>query len=117
LRTISSLSAYLFLSLMYTLAVLAFGIPLTGYYATQGAGFMALWMLSWCTMGACGLVMEFVFTIIGMQWAPFFLNVWLITNASGAFATFELMAGFYQYGYAVPFYHAVSYTAASSLGK
>jgi hypothetical protein len=95
---------------MYTLGILAFGIPLVGHYATQGAGFMALWMLSWCTMGACGLVMEFVFTVIGMQWAPFFLNIWLITNASGAFASFELMAGFYQYGYAVPFHHAVSHT-------
>jgi hypothetical protein len=52
--------------------------------------------------------MESVFTIIGMHWAPFFLNVWLITNASGAFASFELMAEFYKYGYAIPFYHCVS---------
>ena len=59
-------------------------------------------------MGACGLIMESVFTVIGMQWTPFFLNVWLISNASGAFASFELMASFYKYGYAIPFYHCVS---------
>jgi hypothetical protein len=65
-------------------------------------------MLNWATMGACGLVMESVFTIIGMHWAPFFLNVWLITNASGTFASFELMAECYKYEYAIPFYHCVS---------
>jgi hypothetical protein len=69
---------------------------------------MVLWMLNWATMGACGLIMESVFTMIGMQWAPFFLNIWLIANASGAFASFELMAEFYKYGYAIPFYHCVS---------
>ncbi len=69
---------------------------------------MVLWILNWATMGACGLIMESVFTVIGMQWAPFFLNIWLIVNASGAFASFELMAEFYKYEYTIPFYHCVS---------
>lgn len=93
---------------MYTLAVLAFGIPLTGHYTTPGSGFVALWMLNWCTMGACGLIMEAVFTVVGMPWAPFGLNIWLIANASASFTSFELMVGFYKYGYAMPFYHCVS---------
>jgi hypothetical protein len=93
---------------MYTLTVLAFGIPLDGYYTVSGRGFMALWMLNWCTMGACGLVMEAVFTVVGMQWAPFGLNIWLIANVSACFSSFEVMVGFYRYGYAMPFYHCVS---------
>jgi hypothetical protein len=93
---------------MYTLAILAFSIPLTSHYETAGKGFMVFWMLNWCTMGACGLVMEAVFTVVGMRWAPFGLNVWLIANASASFGSFELMAGFYRYGYAMPFYHCVS---------
>ncbi|KAF1841397.1 uncharacterized protein K460DRAFT_166555 [Cucurbitaria berberidis CBS 394.84] len=116
LRTVSSLSAYFFLALMYTLGMLAFSIPLTGHYSTSGAGFMALWMLNFCMMGACGLVMESVSTIIGIQWAPFFLNIWLITNASGAFASFELMAEFYKFGYAMPFYHCIRATRTIEFG-
>ncbi|CAO2657708.1 Nn.00g038340.m01.CDS01 [Neocucurbitaria sp. VM-36] len=115
-RTLSSLASYFFLALMYTLGILAFSIPLTGHYTTFGSGFMALWMLNWCTMGACGLAMESVFTIIGMRWAAFFLNIWLITNASGAFASFELMAGFYKYGYAMPFYHSIQATRTIIFG-
>ena len=106
-RTAASLAAYLFLSLMYTLIALAFGAPMTGRYS-QGVGFVVLWMLNWCTMGACGLVMEAVFTIVGMKWAVFFLNFWLIVNASGGFASVEVMPEFYRFGYGVPFFHAVS---------
>ncbi|KAF2118072.1 hypothetical protein BDV96DRAFT_680016 [Lophiotrema nucula] len=117
IRTFSSLACYFFLSLMYTLVTLAFSIPLTGHYPTSsGSGFMTLWMLNWCTMGACGLIMEAADTLIGMFWAPFFLNMWLIINASGAFASFEVMPGFYQYGYAVPFYHTIQATRTIVLG-
>ena len=66
-------------------------------------------------MGACGLVMEAVFTVVGMRWASFGLNVWLIANASASFGSFELMAGFYRYGYAMPFYHCVSILFLSSI--
>ena len=52
--------------------------------------------------------MEAVFTVVGMPWAPFGLNIWLIANASASFTSFELMVGFYKYGYAMPFYHCVS---------
>lgn len=101
---------------MYTLGVLAFSIPLVGHFDSRAEGFMALWMLNWCTMGACGLVMESIFTLIGMQWAPFFLNVWLIANASGSFASFESMAGFYRYGYAMPFYQCIQATRTIVFG-
>ncbi|KAF2020579.1 hypothetical protein BU24DRAFT_469342 [Aaosphaeria arxii CBS 175.79] len=106
-RTISSLASYFILSLMYTLCLLAFSIPVTGKFTPAGSGFMVLWMLNWCTMGACGLVMESTFTIIGMKWAPYFLNIWLISNVCGSFTSMELMPDFYEYGYCMPFYHAI----------
>lgn len=34
----------------------------------------------------------------------------IIVNVSGAFASFALMPSFYQYGYAIPFYHSVGET-------
>ncbi|KAH7064270.1 hypothetical protein BKA63DRAFT_608550 [Paraphoma chrysanthemicola] len=105
LRTICSLAAYLFLSLMYTLAIRAFSVSLNGHFSRPGAGFMILWLLHFFTMGACGLVMESICTVIGMEWGPYLLNIWLILNASGAFASFEIMPSFYKYGYAMPFYH------------
>lgn len=37
-----------------------------------------------------------------------FVHIWLFANACGAFASIELMARFYEYGYAVPFFHCVS---------
>jgi hypothetical protein len=116
LRTVSSLSAYLFLSLMYTLGILAFSVPLTGYFSSHAAGFMSLWMLNFLTMGACGLIMEAVFTVIGMRWAPFFLNIWLITNASASLGTFETMNRFYRYGYAMPFWQCVQATRTIVFG-
>lgn len=94
---------------MYTLALLAFQIPLTGHFGSTAAGFMALWMLNWFTMAACGFVLDAASTLIGMPWAPFFLNLFLIVNVAGSFASFEVMPGFYRYGYAVVFYHTVSY--------
>lgn len=67
-------------------------------------------------MGACGLVMEAVCTVTGMEWAPFVLNIWLIANASGSFASFELMPGFFEYGYAMPFYHCIQATRTIAFG-
>ncbi|OAK94028.1 hypothetical protein IQ06DRAFT_234970 [Phaeosphaeriaceae sp. SRC1lsM3a] len=107
MRTLSSLSAYLFLSLTYTLILLAFSLPLTGLFPSHPSyGFMTLWMLNFLTMTACGLVLEAACTAIGMEFAPFVLNVWLIANASPGFAAMETMPRFYRYGYAMPFWNA-----------
>jgi hypothetical protein len=62
-------------------------------------------MLNSLTMGASGLVIESLFTLIGVQWSPFF-KIWLISNASDAFGSFDTMPGFYEYGVAMPFWHA-----------
>jgi hypothetical protein len=131
---------------MYTLIILAFSVPLTGkyhtnpspfptppinslkyllrykliidsgHYSTRAAGFFVLWMLNFCTMGACGLVLESLCSYIGMKWAVYFLNIWLIANASGTFASFELMNDFYQYGYAMPFWHSIQGTRTIVFG-
>ena len=116
IRFISSLAAYIFLSLMYTLALLPFSIPLTGHFHSPATGFTVLWLLNCATMSACGLAMESVFTLIGMQWAPYFLNVWIIANVSGAFAGVEIMPRFYEYGYAMPFYHCMQATRTVVFG-
>ncbi|KAH7392386.1 hypothetical protein DE146DRAFT_766661 [Phaeosphaeria sp. MPI-PUGE-AT-0046c] len=117
LRTCSSLSTYLFLSLCYTLVLLAFSLPLTGHFSSRPShGFMALWMLNFLTMAACGFVLEAASTLAGMQFAPFFLNGWLIANASPAFGAHETMPRFYRYGYAMPFWHAAQATRTLVFG-
>ncbi|KAK3173516.1 hypothetical protein OEA41_006846 [Lepraria neglecta] len=81
-RTTTALLAYFFISLWYTLINLAFGVPM-GRFLGKG-GFVVFWMLNWCTMGAG-----------------------IIVNVSGAFTSFELMPGFYRYGYGFPFYNSI----------
>ncbi|KAN0117934.1 Protein of unknown function (DUF3533) domain containing protein [Hyaloscypha variabilis] len=104
-RTISSLSTYLIMGLSYTLVNLAFGVPMSRRFGH--GGFVIYWLLNTCTMGAVGLPMESLFTIIGLKWAGYFLSFWIIVNVSGAFSSFEIMPSFYQYGYAFPFYHSI----------
>ncbi|MCJ1401876.1 hypothetical protein MMC11_005093 [Xylographa trunciseda] len=104
-RFVSSITAYLFLSLSYTLINLAFGVPLNRVFGRSG--FVIYWMLNACTMGALGLPMESLFTLIGLRWAGYFLSFWVIINVSSAFAAFEIMPTFYEYGYGFPFFNSI----------
>ena len=115
-RTTNTLLVYLLLSLAYALVNLAFGVPLGTVYGA-GGGFFVFWMLSAFTMAACGLPMEAVFALVGIRWAPFLMNVWLIVNVSGAFTSFELMPGFFKFGYATPFFNCIQGTRTILFGE
>ena len=114
-RTINAFVVYLLLSLTYTLVNLAFGISLGTVYGA-GGGFFAFWMLSFFAIAAVGLPMESLFTLIGLKWAGYFLTFWLIVNVSGSFTSFELMPGFFKYGYAIPFFNAIQGTRTILFG-
>jgi hypothetical protein len=60
--------------------------------------------------------MESLFTFIGLKWAGYFLSFWIIFNVSGAFTSFELMPGFYKYGYGFPFYNSIQGARAILFG-
>ena len=108
-RTLNAFLAYLLLSLTYTLVNLAFGVSIGTVYGAVG-GFFAFWMLSFFAIAAVGLPMESLFTLIGVKWAGYFLTFWLIINVSGAFTSFELMPGFFKYGYGIPFFNVIQGT-------
>ncbi|KAI9838447.1 MAG: hypothetical protein M1838_004598 [Thelocarpon superellum] len=104
-RTVNALLAYFVISLWYTLINLAFGVPMGRYFGH--GGFVIYWMLNWMTMAAVGLPLESLFTVIGMKWAGYFLSFWIIVNVASAFTSFELMPGFFQYGYGFPFFNSI----------
>ncbi|MCJ1477224.1 hypothetical protein MMC13_005895 [Lambiella insularis] len=64
-----------------------------------------------------GLPMESLFTLIGIKWAGFFLNFWIVINAASSFTSFELMPTFYQYGYAFPFFNLTQGTRTIIFGN
>lgn len=128
-RYISSLSAYLLLSLSYSLVSLAFLIPFSlpshshtspppigsGHFlgvplqsATHyGAGsFVVFWMLNWVGMTALGLASENVAMVVGMPWMAFWLIFWVISNVCTSFYTISLAPGFYRWGYAWPLHNS-----------
>ena len=73
----------------------------------SGAGFMIYWMLNLCTMASLGLPMESLFTLIGLKWAGYFLSFWIVVNVASSFTSFEVMPGFYEYGYGFPFFNSI----------
>lgn len=105
-RLFCALSAYLIISLWFTLINLAFGIPMNRKFG-HGAGFMVYWMLNTCTMASLGLPMESLFTLIGLKWAGYFLSFWIIVNVASSFTSLEVMPGFYSYGYGLPFFNSI----------
>ena len=91
LRTVMALAAYFVLALWSALINLAFGVPMN--YGREGRGggrgFVVFWMLSWFTMAAVGLPMESLFTLIGLQWAGYFLT-FCKSSPNSRFHTFDI---------------------------
>ncbi|KAF8884554.1 hypothetical protein CPB84DRAFT_1789023 [Gymnopilus junonius] len=105
LRLASSVLAYFFLSLIYSLLNLAFHLDLSHTYGH--AGFMAFWVFNWVYMMAVGLALESLITLL-RQFIPFFLITWIISNVSVTFFPVELLPRIFHYGYAMPFYNLSS---------
>jgi hypothetical protein len=118
-RWIATLTAYLFLSLFYSLISLAFQIPFSSGPAPHtevanpatayGKGsFPVYWMVDFVGMKALGLACENVAMVVGMPYTSFWLIFWVITNVSTSFHSITLAPGFYRWGYAWPLHHSES---------
>ncbi|TVY46072.1 Nitrosoguanidine resistance protein [Lachnellula occidentalis] len=112
-RWFATVTAYLFLSLFYSLISLAFQIPFSTPPASETAvvnpanayhygSFVVYWMLNFVGMVALGLACENVAMIVGQPWTAFWLIFWVITNVSTSFYSITLAPHFYYWGYAWP---------------
>lgn len=117
-RIVSSLLAYVFLSLCYSLISLAFQIPFSNNPASHEAGalnpnrygkgsFVVYWMLNFVGMAALGLPCENMAMVLGMPYASLWLIFWVITNVATSFYTLELASDFYNWGRAWPLYRSM----------
>jgi hypothetical protein len=119
-RVLSSIVAYFFLSLCYSLVSLAFQITFDNGSASEvlsardpnayGRGsFVVFWMLNWVGMAALGFPCENMAMILGFPWSACFLIFWVITNVATAFYAIDLAPAFYRWGYAWPLHRSKFY--------
>lgn len=123
-RYLATLTAYIFLSLAYSLISLAFQInfsttnPTTsetlptmisaGNPTAYGPGtFPLYWLVNFIGMCALGLACENVAMVVGTPWMGLWLIFWVITNVSTAFYALDIAPGFYAWGYAWPLHSVV----------
>ncbi|KAJ6480684.1 hypothetical protein C8R47DRAFT_596020 [Mycena vitilis] len=99
----TSVIAYFFIALFYTLLSRAFQLPFDRQFGR--AGFVIFWMLNWMGMLACGLALESVITLLTIRFVPFFLIVWIISNVAVCVFPLQVLPKVYRYGYAFPFYN------------
>ncbi|KAG1881436.1 hypothetical protein C8R48DRAFT_586993 [Suillus tomentosus] len=90
IRLLWPVTLYFFVSLMYSLLSLAFGVPFGRKFGH--AGFVIYWMMSWCSMSAFNDEATHILT----------------TNVSVAFYPIEVLPAVFRYGFAMPFYNVSS---------
>ncbi|KAI9679441.1 MAG: hypothetical protein M1817_005463 [Caeruleum heppii] len=117
-RYISTVTAYLFLSLAYSFVSLAFQIPFRNAPAPPtevannanaygSASFVVFWTLNFVGMIALGLACENVAMLVGQPWTAFWLIFWVISNVVASFYEIATEPKFYYWGYAWPLQHVV----------
>jgi len=119
-RLCSTITAYFFLSLTYSLVSLAFSIPFfrqpaphdeTAMSSAYGrAGFVVYWMVNFLATIAIGLASENMGLILGFPWFAVWLIFWVISNVATSFYPIPFEPGFYRYGYAWPLLNVVQAT-------
>lgn len=93
-----------------------FAIALTGYtwafrenWGVTGTQFAETWLLMWLFVEVNWMVFEsLIGSFLPMMFAPFFVLTWVLTNVASTIAPFELSAGWYRVGYALPAHEAYS---------
>ncbi|KAL4867646.1 hypothetical protein BDV12DRAFT_118289 [Aspergillus spectabilis] len=117
-RVLSSITAYFFMSLFYSLVSLAFQIPFSNSPAPDtisadnpnayGKGsFVVYWMLNWVGMAALGFPCENMAMVLGAPYSALWLIFWVICNVSTGFYALDLAPGFFKWGYAWPLHRIV----------
>ena len=112
-RWLATITAYLILSLAYSLISLAFQIPFSNSAAPPTdvannanaygkASFVVFWMVNWVGITALGMACENVSMVIGQPWTAMWLIFWVISNVSTSFYEIALEPRFYYWGYAWP---------------
>ena len=117
-RWIATMTAYLMMSLAYSLISLAFQVPFhnppashtvvaTGANAFGRGTFPVYWMVNFVGMIALGLACENVAMVIGQPWTAMWLIFWVISNVSTSFYAIETSPHFFYWGYAWPLHQIV----------
>ncbi|KAL3483675.1 hypothetical protein BJX62DRAFT_219849 [Aspergillus germanicus] len=106
LPTTKATTLRLAISLAYTFLS---ALVMSGYiwsfrekWPVSSSQFALTWMAIWLASHVHFLIIDFVITIIPMQFAPFFVLTWVILNVSSTISPFELSPGFYRLGYVMP---------------
>jgi hypothetical protein len=103
LRVAAPVITYFWISLMYSLLSVAFGVPFNRKFGHSG--FLVYWMMSWCGMMALGLGLEAMLTLLTAKFIAFFLILWIIGNVSVCYYPIDALPSIFRYGYAAPFYN------------
>ncbi|CAH0043550.1 unnamed protein product [Clonostachys solani] len=90
-------------TLISGLCMSAFIYAFRDSWAIGGAVFCKSWMLYWLLMDINWQVMEtLIACYIPMQFSPFFVFPWIITNVASTVFPYEVMPAWYKIGYALP---------------
>ncbi|KAJ5135507.1 uncharacterized protein N7515_004785 [Penicillium bovifimosum] len=86
---------------------------MTGYiwayresWAQSGGRFMLTWMILWLLMHINFLFFDIATAFIPIQFMPFIVLTWVIINVASTISPFEMSAGFFRWGYALPSHEA-----------
>lgn len=120
-RWFTSVGAYIFMSLAYSLTSLAFQIPFSNSNAQDNTvvnnpdaydkgTFVVYWMINFVGMIALGLACENATMILGQPWTAMWLIFWVITNVATSFYALDLAPRFFYWGYAWPLHNSESLT-------
>ncbi|CAI7599782.1 unnamed protein product [Penicillium pancosmium] len=84
---------------------------MTGYiwgfredWDVNGGQFALTWMAIWLVMHLNFLLIDSVTVVLPTKFMPFAILTWIIINVSSSISPFDLSAGFYRVGYALPAY-------------
>ncbi|GKZ16469.1 hypothetical protein AbraIFM66951_000303 [Aspergillus brasiliensis] len=80
-------------------------------WGVNGNQFALTWMVFWLYMQINFLILDTATAYIPMQFMPFFVLTWAITNVASSITPFEMSPGFYRWGYALPAHEVYSLLA------
>ncbi|PBK67929.1 hypothetical protein ARMSODRAFT_1043985 [Armillaria solidipes] len=102
-QLISVFIAYFMISLFYSLLSRAFQVDFSCKFGSTG--FVIFWMVNFVGMLSVGLALEAMIILLTIQFMPFFMILWIISNVSVCFMPLAILPNVYRYGYTMPFYN------------